>query len=165
MKLNLTLLICLFTAFAFGQEMNCSRMELYLGQDKNLLESNLTKTGYNKPSNVQSLSQELANKLTNLSGVKRYGVTLTKGLTKMIYIIYNANGKCAGYTFITIKGEFNTDTLEKEIEALGYENDNNPYAMNTSRGYSKGKKHFVLLDTDINGRDAIFICVHNVNPK
>jgi hypothetical protein len=140
-------------------------MESYLVQNKNLLESNLTNAGYKKPSNVQYLSQELANNLTKLSGVKLYGVTLTKGLTKMIYIIYNVNGKCAAYTFITIKGEFDTDTLEKEIEALGFENDNNPYAMNTTRGYSKGKKHFVVQDTDINGQDGIYISVHNVNPK
>lgn len=140
-------------------------MEPYLGQDKNLLASNLTNVGYKKPSDVQYLSQDLANKLTKLSGVKLYGVTLAKGLTNMIYIIYDANGKCVGYTFITVKGEFDTDTLEKEIEALGYENDNNPYAMNITRGYSKGKKHFVVQDTDINGRDGIYISVHNVNPK
>ena len=163
--MKLAYLICLIAAFTVGREMDCSTMETYLGQDKSLLANNLINIGYKKLPDHQYLSQELANTLTGLSGRKLYGITLTKGVSRMVYIIYNVNGQCAAYTFIIAKGEYKTDTIEKEIEALGYENDNNPYAMNIVRGYSKGKKHFVVKDTDINGEPGIFISVHNVNPK
>lgn len=168
MKTIILTLTLFFSLAIFGQRPSCEKLAAYVGKDKNSLITKWKNAGFKKNEEYQYLGQDLADRLTRLSGIKCTAVTLVnKDAVQLIYIIYNPTGICVAFTFADKTAETQeTDIIEEDILSLGYTNDNNSY-VNQSRGrartYTKGKKFFVLNEYDAFG--GYSVTAHCLTPK
>jgi len=168
MKLILATFGLLLSTILFGQRPSCEQMASYVGKDKNALITKYKNAGFKKIDQLQYLGQDLADRLTSLSGVKCTAVTLVnKDEFQLIYVIYNPSGICVGFTFADKTGTVEEyDKIDNGILALSYTNDNNSY-VDQDRGqvrtYTKGKRFFVLAEYDDLG--GYSVTAHSVTPK
>ncbi len=168
MKLFLLTFGLLLSTVTFGQRPSCEKMASYVGKDKNILITQYKNAGFKKIEQLQYLGQNLADRLTRLSGIKCTAVTLVnKDEIQLIYVIYNPAGICVGFTFADKTGSIDEyDKIDAGILALNYTNDNNSY-VDQDRGqvrtYTKGKRFFVLAEYDDLG--GYSVTAHSLTPK
>ena len=168
MKFFLLTFGLLLSILTFGQRPSCDQQASFVGKDKNILITKYKNLGFKKVDQLQYLGQDLADKLTRLSGIKCNAVTLiNKDEVQLIYVISNHAGICVGFTFADKTGSVEEyDKINDNILALNYTNDNNSY-VDQDRGqvrtYTKGKRFFVLAEYDDLG--GYSVTAHSLTPK